>query len=312
MVLGSNHAAQLHAEASLANCTAGHWGIDGLKPYMRYTLAGGYQSNSENVSGSDYCVTSIDGYRPIGPIESEAFEIVEGFMGSPGHRDNILDKSHKRVSIGLAWDKYNIVAVQHFEGDYIEYDLVPTIRDGVLGIAGRSKKGVRFTDSTDLGIQVYYDPPPYALTRGQVSRTYCYDGGMPVAGLREPLSLGWFYDEHQIFDTYHPCPNPYHVDSSAPGPQSDEEAHEFWQRAYYESEKQPELTLTVPWVTASEWVASGDTFAVTADLNDVLNEHGDGVYTVVLWGIIGAEDLPISEYSVFHGVTPPSTYSINP
>ncbi|MXY20302.1 MAG: hypothetical protein F4Y49_03085 [Dehalococcoidia bacterium] len=53
VVLGDNIAAQLHAEAALENCFASHWGIDGLKPYMRYSLAGGYQSNGENGSGSD-------------------------------------------------------------------------------------------------------------------------------------------------------------------------------------------------------------------------------------------------------------------
>ena len=72
------------------------------------------------------------------------------------------------------------------------------------------------------------------------------------------------------------------------------------------------MVVAVPWVTASKWIASNDTFAVTADLTEVLNEHGDGVYTVVLWGIIDGEDVPISEYSIFHGVTPPSTYTINP
>ena len=51
--MGENLAAQLHAESSLANCTSSHWGSDGLKPYMRYSLAGGYQSNAENGHGSD-------------------------------------------------------------------------------------------------------------------------------------------------------------------------------------------------------------------------------------------------------------------
>ena len=45
VTLGSNRAAQLHAEAMLADCFSSHWGMDGLKPYMRYTLAGGQQSN---------------------------------------------------------------------------------------------------------------------------------------------------------------------------------------------------------------------------------------------------------------------------
>ena len=60
VALGDNIAAQLHAESALTNCFASHWGIDGLKPYMRYSLAGGYQSNSENGSGSDYCIKEND------------------------------------------------------------------------------------------------------------------------------------------------------------------------------------------------------------------------------------------------------------
>ena len=42
VALGDNVAAQVHAEASLKYCFSSHWGIDGLKPYMRYSLAGGY------------------------------------------------------------------------------------------------------------------------------------------------------------------------------------------------------------------------------------------------------------------------------
>ena len=53
VVLGDNIAAQLHAESALENCFSSHWGINGLKPYMRYSLAGGYQSNAENGYGRE-------------------------------------------------------------------------------------------------------------------------------------------------------------------------------------------------------------------------------------------------------------------
>ena len=59
VVLGDNIAAQLHAESALENCFSSHWGIDGLKPYMRYSLAGGYQSNAENVSWAQLLHQSI-------------------------------------------------------------------------------------------------------------------------------------------------------------------------------------------------------------------------------------------------------------
>ena len=61
--LGTNNAVQLHAESALEHCFSSHWGVDGLKPYMRYSLAGGYQSNGENASGLDYCYKASDGYR---------------------------------------------------------------------------------------------------------------------------------------------------------------------------------------------------------------------------------------------------------
>ena len=46
-----------------------------------------------------------------------------------------------------------------------------------------------------------------------------------------------------------------------------------------------------------------------ADLTDVLMEHGEGVYSLIVWGGIGNELLIISEYSIFHGITPPDTYN---
>ena len=218
VVLGDNIAAQLHAEAALENCFASHWGVDGLKPYMRYSLAGGYQSNGENGSGSDYCIKGLDGYRAIANIKTEIRQAMEGWMDSPGHRSNILGRWHKKINIGLAWDKYNFLAYQHFEGDYVEYNELPVIEDGVLRISGRTKNGARFNEDRDLGIQIFYDQPPHLLTRGQVTRTYCYDSGLQIAALREPLTGGWFWDEDEFTMSYKPCPNPYDVPVDAPGP----------------------------------------------------------------------------------------------
>ena len=189
VVLGDNVAAQLHAEASLKNCFSSHWGVDGLKPYMRYSLAGGYQSNGENGLGIDYCITASDRYRPIASVHQEIREAMEWWMDSSGHRDNILRSWHKKVNIGLAWDRYNFKAIQHFEGDYVEYDQMPTIEDGILSLSGTVKKGAIFEEDRDLGVQVYYDSPPHALTRGQVAQTYCYDSGLNPNPPKEGVGL---------------------------------------------------------------------------------------------------------------------------
>lgn len=308
--LGDNIAAQLHSESALKNCFSSHWGIDGLKPYMRYSLAGGYQSNGENGHGSDYCITRRDGYKAIVSITQEINDAMEGWMDSSGHRRNILDMQHKKVSIGLAWDRYNFLAYQHFEGDYVEYDELPSIStDGTLSFSGTTKNSVFFRTTRDLGVQISYDRPPHELTRGQVSRTYCYDGGRQVASLREPLTGGWSWTENEFPKSYNPCPNPYKVPADALPARSHDEAHDLWQEAYDASKNQKEQTIIVPWITASSWTASRNAFSVTVNIAEVLEEHGDGVYTIVVWGKIDGEDVVISEYSIFHGITPPDTYT---
>ncbi len=302
---GDNVAAQLHAESALANCFASHWGLDGLKPYMRYSLAGGYQSNVENGSGSDYCITESDGYTEIRSVQQRLARMMDGLMSSSDHRRNILNERHRKVNIGLAWDRYNIHMYQHFEGDYVEYDQLPSIEDKRLTFSGRVKNGVSFDDKEDLGVQIYYDPPPGELTRGQVSRTYCYDSGLPIAALRPPPNPGWRYRQHTFSRSYSTCPDPYEVPEDAPPPASPDEATEFWGEAYYASQYRIERATTGPWITSSTWTARDTSFSVSADIRKVLYEHGIGIYTVVVWGSVDGETAVISQYAMFYEVVPP-------
>ena len=36
-----------------------------------------------------------------------------------------------------------------------------------------------------------------------------------------------------------------------------------------------------------------------SNISNLLTQHGDGVYTIVLWAEINGEYVPISEYSIF-------------
>ena len=186
LVLGDNRAAQLHAEAAMEGCFSSHWGADGLKPYIRYSLAGGYQSNAENISGLGYCLTEGDGYQAVHGIEQEMRDAMQSWMASEGHRRNILDPWHRKVNIGVAWDRYNSMLVQHFEGDYVDYRKLPSIEDGILSFSGGTKNGGRAEDG--LKISLRYDLPPHSLTRRQLAWTYCYDTGRIVASLRPGLA----------------------------------------------------------------------------------------------------------------------------
>ena len=248
-------------------------------------------------------------YSSIGSIDREIREAIVWWMGSPGHRRNILRPHHKKVNIGLAWDRYNFVSYQHFEGDYVEYDGLPSIEKGilfpVLSLSGKTKNGAGFSDLDDLGIQIYYDPPPHPLTRGQLARTYCYDSGRIVAALRRPLTGNSYWTEDQFTRTYKPCPNPYDVPADARAPSSHDEAHAFWQAAYNASQSQIGIPITVPWITASEWQVGNNTFSVKATMRDA----PPGVYTILVWAPLGVEREVVSEYSIFYGITPPDTYT---
>ena len=266
---------------------------------MRYSLVGGYQYNAENVSGIDYCITARDGYAKNRSVEREIRDATEGLLQSPGHRRNILNKWYKKVNIGIALDHYNFSFVQHFEGDYVEYSEAPTIKNGILSFDGNTRNGARFEDEYSLGVQIFYDPPLQTLTRGQISRTYCYNAGIQIASMRPPLEPNWYYEEDYFNRRYAPCPDPYDVPADAPAPRSADEAHDFWQEAYDASQTREELTVTLPWITASEWIAADDQFSVAADISALLDQHSNGIYTIVVWSEIDGEQAPISVYSIF-------------
>ncbi len=75
--------------------------------------------------------------------------------------------------------------------------------------------------------------------------------------------------------------------------------------------RETELSLMVR--KAQELTADGREFSLRADVSEVLDEHGPGVYTVVLIAELeeksaGEPDTAVLEYSIFHKVRVPRTY----
>ena len=306
VALGDNVAAQIHAEEALDGCFGGHWGRDGLTPYMRYSLAGGYQSNGENGSGLDYCIRESDGFSPVGDVRAQVRRRMKGWMGSSGHRANILYPWHRKVNIGLAWDTYNFKAFQHFEGDYVHFDQIPVIQDGILVMAGQLKNGAGLTQPSDLSVQLFYDPPPHPLTRGQLARTYCYGFGIQTASLL-PAGKGYVGGSYEY--DYSRCLDPYHVPSDAPAPSPTNPSVHV--TGLDEALKLADLRTvkTANWIVANQWEVSADSFELRANVSELLDHHGPGVYSVMTWAILGGELHNVSYYSIFHEIEPPLTYS---
>ena len=174
VVMGTNNVAQIQADQILQDCVSSHWGTDGLKPYHRYSLAGGYQVNGENLFSHNECgLTGTWLSWNNDPMEMVA-DTVEGWLGSPGHRETMLSPEYRKVNVGLAWDRNVFKAIQHFEGDYVEMNKFPVIEDGVLELEGSLGVNYTFTGTVPLMAVIVYDPSPSNLTAGQLARTYCY------------------------------------------------------------------------------------------------------------------------------------------
>ncbi len=304
VVLGDNRAPQVHADNALRECFSSHWGVDGLKPYMRYSLAGGYQRNGENGLGNDYCVGSHHYVTRLDPIQTEIRDAIESWMGSSGHRRTMLDPNYRKVSLGLAWDDYNVRFYQHFEGDHVRYAKLPAIENEHLTFNGTLVNGAGASRPRDLSIQIYYDPPPRPLTRGQLAPTYSYGFGLLVASLREPLGAGWTWPKDSFTIEHRgPSTDPYEVAADAPAPSYRPFSVPRPLPVY-----PPPRTITVPWITASKLHTSGGGFAVAANIASVLKQHGPGVYSIMVWAPVNGQEIPVSQYSIFHKIQPSDGY----
>jgi uncharacterized protein YkwD len=160
--LGFNAAAQKHAQDMLDNHYLAHWGTDGFKPYMRYTLEGGLNYEGENCAYS----TGSGPVDVIQEIQSLEHIMVFDDAGSNWlHRDNILNKWHKKVNIGIAYNNNSAALVQQFEGDYLEYFQPPTITGDQLSLSFRFKQ----TDFILNNVSIAYDSLPQPLTGDQLN-----------------------------------------------------------------------------------------------------------------------------------------------
>ena len=212
LVLGSNGAAQLHADDMLEHGYSGHWWSDGRKPYMVYSETGGTSYVSENVGWSGWTSErwkeeNCDSLfvRCNIPDPQEAVEELHwGMMYDDtdsdwGHRDAILDENHRAVNIGVGFDGRQVVFVQHFEGGDAQVLARPSLSgDGLLSLVVlKNQAGLEIAPSVTL----YHDPPPVPMSPEEIRalRSYCIGGGSttrcgePVANVLKPLESGQRY-----------------------------------------------------------------------------------------------------------------------
>jgi uncharacterized protein YkwD len=201
--LSNNTAAQLQAEDMLRSRLISHYTSDGMKPYMKYTIFGGKGYVAQNV-GYDgfnnlqtniinrckigvYICAPIDPIKSIDELEYNMMHYDSIFYWS--HRNNILDKHHTHVSIGIAYDKYSFAFVQNFENNYIEFDK-PMIKVNNLAYKmdnNYDKANIEISgkvlgnNNRIVSIYVYYDERPTFFIYNQHKNDNIYDMGKLIA-----------------------------------------------------------------------------------------------------------------------------------
>ena len=151
LVLGTNTAAQSHAEDLAKHCTTSHWGADGLAPDMRYNLAGGFQIEGENVAGGACRGTPGDRF-----VDLE--RAMRQLLDSPGHRAALLRPQYRQVSMGIAGGRY-LWWVQQFEGDYVTFTELPRLEGSALSFSGATRNGARIAPAKVLAFVRFYPLP---------------------------------------------------------------------------------------------------------------------------------------------------------
>jgi uncharacterized protein YkwD len=174
---------QRHAEDMLEHSYFSHWDTKGLKPHMRYTLAGGTGAVSENIAAYTGGINT-DLKTALKNLEWSM--MYDDAASQWGHRDNILTPFHNKVSIGIAYTQSKgLYFVEDFVNDYVEWSTL-TVSNGEVNMAGTIEK----TGLTIQHVAIYFDDP-LSLTAQQLGNPPykgSYDMGTYVG---MALPSGW-------------------------------------------------------------------------------------------------------------------------
>lgn len=185
--LSGNKAGQQHANSMLTFAYFSHYDTQGFKPYMRYSLLGGLGAVAENVA---YISWESDHFTSTTAVESSISALEHAMIYNDsqccnnGHRLNIINPLHNRVSLGLAFNGTTLYFVEEFENYYIDMNFsvsksyTVTMTGPLVLPFGRVSQ-----------VYVTYDRAPASETAVQLnSGPKEYDPGILVGGVLPPCS----------------------------------------------------------------------------------------------------------------------------
>jgi len=185
VTLGTNPAAQQHADSMLKYDYFSHFDTQGFKPYMRYTLLGGVGAVSENVA---YITWKGDHFTNTSTVESSIGTLEHAMMYNDsiccnnGHRLDIINPLHNHVALGLAYNSTTLFFVEDFENYYVDLSYNVS-KDYVFSMAGN----VVAPTANPVQIYVTFDDTPSPETPAQLDAGPSeYSAGDLLGGVLPP------------------------------------------------------------------------------------------------------------------------------
>lgn len=207
--LSKNNAAQLHAQElfEIKSQTPSHISLEGLKPYMAYSKSGGKGFSTQNVAIAGYnssqikkCIniqcTKINPYKEIARSEWNMINN-DTICCNNEHRQNILDKQHTHVSIGVAYDDYYFSFVQNFENIYLNLSNPITYDNRHFDLVGNFLSDAQKYEINSIG--VYYDENPSKLNFSKEASSKSYGLGRLVGLVVKPPQLFTKYQKSENY-----------------------------------------------------------------------------------------------------------------
>jgi uncharacterized protein YkwD len=155
-----------YCRAQIRNNTTGHFTLDGLAPYMRYSFAGGKGAVSENAAAwsANYAFNDRALYEMARRSEDA---MMAEMPPNDGHRRAILDPHATHVGIGMAWERGEFRLVHEFVRRYVNWTKplphLANIADSIV------ISGAPIAPAQIEAITVHHEPFPAPMTAAAAS-----------------------------------------------------------------------------------------------------------------------------------------------
>lgn len=181
-----------HAVDMATGQFASHWGRDGLKPYQRYSFAGGTDATQENVSAAD----NTWSMKFADLKQDTAYLHVRLYQEKPpndGHRHAILAPQHTHVGFGLAIDQLRLRLVELFVARYVKVEPVRRASKpgATLYLSGRILNHDYVLDH----VEVCYEPLPKAPDLNWLRQPRSYSLPRESVELRKKVPPPFVYSD---------------------------------------------------------------------------------------------------------------------